>query len=361
MDTPLPSKVTIRDLAKRLQLSHATVSMALRDNPNIAIKTRQRVKEEAERSGYRPEPMLSALAAYRQMKKPSIYHGTIAWLFNNYSRSQMLAIPLYRQYFEGACWRANGLGYQVEEYSLKEPDVGPARMSNILQARGVQGILLPPQPRLGGQLDMRWDLFSTVAFGFSFLKPQLHVISSTQYRNSMMAVQCLRDLGYERIGFFGNTEFDDRTDGNFTAGYHTASKKMPHSMNIPPLLTRENSTLSETLPGIRKWIARWQIDAVVCVTGMQDLLSKAGCRIPEDIAVALLNTQEEFQEFAGMDEQGFRTGAAAVDCLVGMIHRGERGIPEAPYQMLIEGKWMGGSTAPPAASRRARVGKVPSR
>ncbi len=328
--------------------------MALRDSPKIAAKTRQRIKEEAERSGYRPEPMLSALAAYRQMNKPSIYHGTIAWLCNNFTHSSMMAVHLYQQYFDGACWRANGLGYQIEEYSLRDAEMSPARMTDILQARGVQGVLLPPQPQAGIELDMRWDQFSTLTFGFSLLKPRFHVVSSTQYRNSMIAVQCLNNLGYERIGFFGNTEFDGRTDGNFTAGYRTATKKMAHSKNIPFLLTRENSKLSETLVEIRKWIAHWQIDAVVCVTGMQDLLVKAGCRIPEDIAVALLNTQAEFQEFAGMDEQGFRTGAAAVDCLVGMIHRGERGVPEVPYQMLIEGKWMDGPTAPPVANRMAR-------
>ncbi len=354
MDILPASKVTIRDLAKSLQLSHATVSMALRDSPKIAAKTRQRVKEEAERSGYRPDPMLSALAAYRQMKKPSIYHGTIAWLRNDATQSSM-KIPLYRQYFEGASWRANELGYQIEEYFLGEPDMSPARMSNILQARGVQGILLPPQPQPATQLDMCWDLFSTLAFGFSFLKPRHNLVSSTQYRNSMMAVHCLKNLGYERIGFFGSTEFDVRTDGNFTAGYGTATKKMPHSKDIPSLLTRENSQLSETLVGIRKWIARWHIDAVVCVTGMQDLLSKAGCRLPEDIAVALLNTQDEFQGFAGMDEQGFLTGAAAVNCVVGMIHRGERGIPKVPYEMLIEGKWMDGATAPPVANRKAQT------
>ena len=348
MDLPPSGKtVTIRDLAKRLQLSHATVSMALRDHPKIALKTRQRVKEEAESAGYRPEPMLSALAAYRQMKKPSLYHGTIAWVFNNCTRAAMLSIPLYRQYYEGACWRANELGYRIDEYYIQEPDMRAIRLSNILHARGVQGILLPPQPRLGLELDMRWDVFSTVAFGFSLHAPHHHVISSTQYRNSIMAVQCLIKLGYERIGFFGNTEFDDRTDGNFSAGIHTATKNLPSSRKIPPLLTRENSKLPKTITEIRSWIAHWKIDAVVCVTGMQELLTQAGFQIPEDFAVALLNTQDEFQEFAGIDEQGFRTGAAAVDYVVGMIHRGERGIPQAPIQLLMEGKWRDGATAPP--------------
>jgi hypothetical protein len=54
--------------------------------------------------------------------------------------------------------------------------------------------------------------------------------------------------------------------------------------------------------------------------------------------------------FAGRDETGFLTGVVAVDFLVGMIHRGERGVPKVPYEVLIEGSWGDGHSDPVVAS-----------
>ena len=289
--SPSPARITIRDLAKRLGLSHAAVSMALRDHPNIAAKTRQRVKAEADLCGYRPEPMLSALAAYRQMKKPSVYHGTLAWLFDHPSRQQLFATPLFNLYFEGACWRAASLGFQIEEFCLGEPGMTPARMSNILLSRGIQGVLVAPLSQPNSRLKMHWERFSSVTFGFSLLEPQLHLVSSTQYRIGMAVTHKLQELGYERVGFFGSKNFDERTDQNFTAGFHIASMNVPIDRRVPPLLIPQASTEQETFAAVRAWVSCWGLDAAVCTAGMQNSLIAAGYRIPEDLAVALIGYQ----------------------------------------------------------------------
>ncbi len=346
---PDPPRVTIRDLAKQLGLSHAAVSMALRDHPNMAAETKRRVKEAAKRCGYRPEPMLSALASYRQMKRPSSYHGTLAWLLNYVTAKELFATPLFRQYYEGARKRANMLGFQLEEYRI-EPGMTADRMADILRARGVQGILVTPQAPLRATLNLRWEWFSAVAFGFSLKHPQLHLVSSTQYRNGRALTFKMQELGYRRIGFFGSEVFDERTDRNFTAGFHIASQEVPRAQRVPPLLLKEGNSEGKNRELIRQWVTRWKIDAIVCVGGMQGLFLEAGYKIPDDFAVALVSFQAEYPGFAGMDEQGLAVGAAAVDSIVGMIHRGERGIPEAPYRVLIEGKWVDGPSAPPAAS-----------
>jgi len=358
MDVPFSSpepRVTLRDLARRLALSHATVSMALRDHPNVAESTRKRVRDEAARCGYRPEPMLSALASYRQAKRPSTYHGTLAWLMNGESSEEHFSTPLFKQYFEGACWRANNLGFRVEEFVIQEAGMPAARMSDILVARGVQGILVAPQPRPNCRLEMRWEWFSAVTFGFSLVHPRLHLISSTQYRNGMAATQKMQDLGYERIGLFSSDMHDERTDRNFTAGFHIASLRCPNSQRVPPLLIPTGCPASRAQEKVRSWVARWRIDAVVCVGGMQHILLEAGCKIPEELAVALLTVQDQYPGYAGMDEQGARCGAAAVDSVVGMIHRGERGVPEVPYRVLIEGQWVDGPSAPPASASRRKA------
>lgn len=54
-------QVTIVDIAERAKLTHATVSRALRDNPEISEKTKQLVREVARSLGYRPNHAAKAL------------------------------------------------------------------------------------------------------------------------------------------------------------------------------------------------------------------------------------------------------------------------------------------------------------
>lgn len=54
------SRVTLQDLARITDLSVSTVSLALRDSPRIAPKTKERVQEVAEQLGYRAAPFASS-------------------------------------------------------------------------------------------------------------------------------------------------------------------------------------------------------------------------------------------------------------------------------------------------------------
>ncbi|MNK10083.1 DNA-binding transcriptional repressor MalI [compost metagenome] len=44
--------VTIKEIAKKLDLSFSTVSRALHEHPSISVATQQRVKETADELGY---------------------------------------------------------------------------------------------------------------------------------------------------------------------------------------------------------------------------------------------------------------------------------------------------------------------
>jgi LacI family transcriptional regulator len=45
-----------------------------------------------------------------------------------------------------------------------------------------------------------------------------------------------------------------------------------------------------------------------------------------------------------MKKNSFQIGVMAVDLLVDMLHRNERGIPIRPYLMMVEGSWVEGNT-----------------
>ena len=65
MFIPENRRPTLRDVAAAAQVSHMTVSRVVNGSQLVAEKTTQRVQAAMERLGYRPDPALSALAAYR--------------------------------------------------------------------------------------------------------------------------------------------------------------------------------------------------------------------------------------------------------------------------------------------------------
>ena len=54
------------------------------------------------------------------------------------------------------------------------------------------------------------------------------------------------------------------------------------------------------------------------------------------------NVHEGEKLLAGINQEGAAVGAAAVNFLVGMIQRNERGVPRHPLQLLLSGTWQSG-------------------
>jgi DNA-binding LacI/PurR family transcriptional regulator len=74
--------VTLRDLAQKVGVPHVTVSQTLRNDPSISAKRREEVKKLAEEMGCRPDPSLSALAAYRFAKQSHKIQSALAWVID---------------------------------------------------------------------------------------------------------------------------------------------------------------------------------------------------------------------------------------------------------------------------------------
>ncbi len=336
-------RVTQQDIARRAGVHRATVSMAFKGHPNIPPATRERILKIAGELGYVPDPMLSALAAYRNRQRPATYHGTLAWLVNSaygFDWRDRTLRPHFSDYFEGASAQAKRYGFQLEVFDFNAPRLTPARLASILLARGVSGVLLCPQPRPETNLEFPWQNFSAVTFGYSLATPQLHTVSATQYRAMRQTVHELRRLGYRRIGLALDGDHDLRTDHNYLAGYlveeHLASGGKP-----VPLLSAPYTDWR----AVTQWLRTHRPDAVV--TGnyhFLDVLRSLGRRVPGEIGLACPLLPSADTELAGVVENSVEIGSVAVDFLIGMIHRQERGIPTNPQRIHVEGRWLSGKT-----------------
>jgi LacI family transcriptional regulator len=332
-------RTTIRDIAQRAGCHYSTVSLALHDSPRIPGETKARIREAAEELGYRPDAALSALCAYRAAKRPIQEHAVLAWLTNYSAENQWKASACNCDYFEGAAQRAAERGYRLEPFWLAAPGMTPERVSRILWTRNIQGVLLPPQEHCTS-VDLAWKNFSAVTFGYSLLQPRLHLVSNHEYRSMGALFAELVRRGYRRIGLANLREHDERVDHNWMAAYLVEQQALSRRHRLPPLLL-PTWDAGEFLA----WTRRHRPDVVVTkLSNVLGSLKRAGFRVPEDIGVAFHSLDENSPGLSGMKKNSFQIGVMAVDLVVDMLHRGERGLPERPSLHMVEGSWAEGAT-----------------
>lgn len=339
-------RVTQQDIAQAAGVNRATVSLALREHSSIPPVTRTRIQKLAKKLGYRPDPMLTALATYRHGRRPAGFHGTLGWLAHTTKEFSWREIPHFVTYLDAACERAGIHGYRVEVIDLHDMGINWQRAAAVAKSRGIDGVLLCPQPYPSTNLDhFPWHDFAAVTFGYTILRPKLHMIASAHYAATLRTMQELLARGYRRIGFVFNHRHDERTNHNYLAGYLTARELHDPHVNLPPCIDDSHDPAQ---PVFWNWFDRYKPDAII--TGdrhFESLLRERGIRAPDDIGIACPGLAGGRETMAGIREDNAQLGRIAVDFLVSMLHRGERGIPAHPQQVLVEGAWTPGRTLRP--------------
>jgi hypothetical protein len=73
-------------------------------------------------------------------------------------------------------------------------------------------------------------------------------------------------------------------------------------------------------------------------------LKKIGWRVPRDLGLASLACPQADGPVSGIWQNGALIGATAVDTLISMLERNERGLPVQPQSFMLEGIWNAGRT-----------------
>lgn len=350
-------RVSLRDVALAAKVSHVTVSLALRDHPKISAKTRERVRAAAKRLGYKPDPMLRALAEYRKTKRVARYQATLAWINNFPMPEYPEKYQSFRLYYEGARERVSELGYQLDLFSPIADGISLVKLRQILVARGIQGLLVGPHWQPNAVWDFNLTGFSAVAFGYSLSSPRLHVVTNSQARSSSLALEHLKKLGHKRVGLAIFAEHDRRTSHNFLGGF--LGETMPFlPENQKPFHIFSNGFDKKAWRG---WCKAYKPDAIIVSdTEIANAIEALGTKIPEALSVAVLVSDSKSDRWAGIDQNDREIGRVAVDTLVGMLHRNETGIPRLPNRILVESTWKDGESVRkkmPAGRVRAGLAK----
>lgn len=246
-------------------------------------------------------------------------------------------------YWQGASAEAEQCGFRLEEFVINK-QLTPARLERILLARNIQGILIPPHGSFAPQWsDFNWDNFCVVRFGHSVIYPRAHIITSDQLTDGLIAFENIWKQGYRRLGLVSLP----RTDTRFSAGYLFSQMRFSSSTQIPPLIIPENHDEKSRCRMVKSWLRKHTPDSILTdVSQMRATLEKIGYDVPADIGLAAFSVLDGGAD-SGIDQNSLEIGKAAVQMLISLINHNERGIPQICRELLIEGRWVNGSTLPP--------------
>ena len=343
--SPIRGRVSLRDIAAKVGVSHVAVSLALRGDTRISTARRTEILAVAAQLGYAPDPMLSALASYRLAKGAVPIKSTVAWLNQWKNPRELRSFQEFDAYWQGAKAYATVLGYRLEEFRAAAT-LSPRRLQQILLARNVRGILIPPHADGLALPDFDWSLFSVVRFGSSVEFPAAHIVTSDQFKCAAMAFERTWARGYRRIAYVSSHRFDRNTGGNFRGGYLSAQDDhVSIRQHLAPLYLGGDNRADDARD-LKKWLRAFKPDALVSTHGdLSRLLAAAGYRVPTDLGVAGLSLLDGHFD-AGVDQCSIEVGHVAMGHLASLIHQNERGIPPFCRRVLVEGRWMDGKSLP---------------
>lgn len=331
--------ITMQQVADAVGLSRSAVSLALRNHPSIPPATRARVAEAARRLDYRPNPLVAALMSQHLRLQPRRRRPTLAYVTSHPKNDPWRNYPAFLQMYDGVVRRATELGYRVEEFALARLQSNPARLIEILRARGINGILLAPLPGSLRTLNLDITGFVTVGLGLSVSAPLIRRVTADLFQVGRLAAQRCAELGYRRIGFAASADMSARLEHRMFAGYRQGLWDCGLAETVPPLLTPPIPAFSTFLPA---WSRTAKPDVVIFGTFDSSCLRV----LPPEVGCVDLNVESPRSVTSGVYQNLSRIGAMAAEQMHMALQQNASGPLDQPQTVLHGGFWVAGTTAP---------------
>lgn len=308
-------QITLKDIAKALNLSPSTVSRAMKDHPAISQETRELVQAYALEHKYKPNTLAMQLRTNRNNTIGVIVPEIVHYFFSTV--------------LSGIQMEAENDGYNVlfcqsnEDYDREVRSV-----ETLLDAR-VCGILAS-QSKTTAQFDHFREIidngvhlvfFDRICTGINTDK-----VVVDDYAGAFHAVEHLIQSGCRQIAFLGATSTMPIAN-NRRMGYEDALRKC--KLPVKEGMSRICDTVELARKVVPEMLQQQLVpDAFFCIndevaSSCIQIVKAAGYRIPDDIAVCGFTnsylTEVTDPTLTSVDQHGFEMGRTAARLLINRI------------------------------------------
>ncbi|WP_321343608.1 LacI family DNA-binding transcriptional regulator [Breoghania sp.] len=324
-------RLTLANLAERLGVSTATISLALRDSPLVAQATRERVKAEAAEAGY----IYNRSAAALRTARSNVVGVAVHDILNPYFAAIFRALE-----------DALGANDQIVFICNHRDDIDRQRnfVQSLLQHRA-DGVVLCPS--VGTQAD---EINRLVEAGLpvtlicrDVAGAQAPVVRGDDRSGVRMAVRHLLAMGHRRIAFLGGRQQTstgrDRVEG-WREALAEGGVDPLSQLYVPELMTRGEGFAIAQAIALRKP----RPDAVMCFNdmiarGLVEGLRRHGLEAGRDIAVVgyddALDAATSTPSLTTVNSGGPEIGERAAQVILSLIASRDDETPPAMERAII--------------------------
>ena len=305
-------RITMADIARACGVSKNTVSLALRNDPQIPGITRQRIQTIAEAKGYTCDPVVAHLMTQLRVRGAHGTKATLALLNANQDREAFSRHPTIPTYIEGCRKRAAHLGYALDPFWLHDPQLNDKRLNRIFKSRGIRGAVivgLMKSNRLPESFEAIWQHYPCVVTGVRTREPALSFACTDHHIITLRAFEQSLALGYQRPGLVLDEVIDRLVEGRFTAGYREAQQALPQRRRLRPFGRVEAARKVRTV--FRRWFEKEQPDVIFTLYNeVRDWVQELGQSIPGDMGLIQLEWRHKATLIGGSWVDGNTVRAA---------------------------------------------------
>lgn len=342
------SRPSQKQIAERLGISVAAVSLALRRKGTVSRELMNKVQSVALEIGYHPNPLLSSLASKRFQSVDSTAGTPLAFL--DFS-VEGVGSPIYYDCFDES---GRELGYSITRYTLdhlREYHNPTA----TLYARGVQGLIifgLMERNEVIDNLDL--SPFSVVQYGRFTVSLPFHTARPDIFGATKACYRRVKEFGYRRIGFaLGHHDpILEDDEARLSAAFGMTNLYSDPGQQVPIFMGGVYDTEAFLV-----WYEKYRPDAVIGFSHLfADALLSAGYNIPEEVGYASMHVSPGVPvlyrhprqlKISGMDQNLAEIARECVVILDQNIRYHSIGIPRVPTQVLVTSSWREGETLIP--------------
>lgn len=269
--------ITIKDIARELQISVSTVSRALQNHPDISTKTKQLVKECARKLNYKPNILASNL---RTSKNTTI--GVIIPELNHHFFSSVL---------DGIEQTANANGYQIVICQTREDVKKEIQAVQTLIGSRVAGILAGISKQTNNHNHLQEVLDNNIPLVL-YDRPcpslQCDQVVSDDYTGAYNAVEYLIQTGCKRVMYYSSSMLLEVSRRRYQ-GWRDALLR--YDIQPKEELIMECDTRSKAIIDTPSVLQREDApDAIFCVNddcaaGALHVAQILGKKIPEELSI----------------------------------------------------------------------------
>ncbi|MBO4871095.1 MAG: LacI family DNA-binding transcriptional regulator [Muribaculaceae bacterium] len=311
-------EMTMKDIARELGVSVATVSRALKDSPSISKERREKIQAFAREHNYVPNAIAEQLRNSR--KQPPKVIGVILPEFIHYYFATVLA---------GIEDEASKHGYRLLVAASHENEEREKRICESFYKNKVCGIITSQaKETVDFSHYVKLDELRLPLVFYDRICPAINAnrVVVDDYVGTLKAVSHLIDSGCKRIAFYGTTPNLEIGKNRFN-GYKDALYQ--HGLTLDESLVRQCDTRQDAeriTPEMLKMKNR--PDAFFTVNdetaiGVLYTVKQRGFKIPEEISICGFTNSTYAvtcdPQLTSVEQNGYEVGREAAESLIGLV------------------------------------------